>query len=196
MIRAFKRMFKQDLGPGSYNDLVNIYLVYMGVRSACLIGDMSVYNSVSRGSKLCIFKGLYPGFTRTGFDYPLVCLKGSWVSVCIESMPMGSEFTEPQLGLYLGYNCYTQDWKNLRIHRYQIKYTLANTGPAGDSRPCKDLGTDIYTEICSNTIGAKIRIKFKAVEMTEALKLINKDFRVSCSFNRIGPMAAKARKSR
>ena len=203
MIKTFKRMFKQDLGPDSYSDLVNIYLVYMGVRSACLIGNLSVYDSVSRGAKLCIFKGLYPGFTKTSFDYPLVCLKGSWVYNDIMSMgasPDGSEFTEPQLGLYLGYNCYAQDWKNLRINRYEIRYTLTNTGARnGSGPPCGPLaghGTDIYSEACSNTIGDKIRIKFKAVEMTEALKLINKDFRVLCSISMLKPMATKARKSR
>jgi hypothetical protein len=152
---------------GLKDDLINMYLVFMGVRSACLINDLNLFYIMPPQANLEIYYGRYPGYTRKKLDYPLVCLKNSLVSLSIQRHNL--EFTEHELGLYLGFSCFDQDWSNLRINRYGIRYSVN--------------GVAFYDEVCSRPpgLGMLARIKFKAKEMTAALKLINPKYNVKYS---------------
>jgi hypothetical protein len=160
----FRTIFK-DLGPNE--DVINMYLVFMGVRSACLIKNINIFYLMPEKAGLVIYFGRYPGHAKHKFDYPLVCLKDSLVSKSIQSH--NKEFTEYEVGLYLGFNCFNQDWSNLRINRYGIKYILD--------------GLAFYNEVCSvqPDLGMLARIKFKAKEITAALKLIDPKYSVKYS---------------
>jgi hypothetical protein len=163
LFKSFKKLFKEI---GQNEDLINIYLVFMGIRSSCLISNIDLFYLIPKEANLEIHYGIYPGFNKIKVDYPLVCLKNSWVSIYLQ-LNEKEELTEKQLGLYLGFNCFDQKWKNIRINRYSIKYLLGTT--------------EFYTEVCSvqPNIGMLARIKFKAKEMNNALKLINNKFIVS-----------------
>jgi hypothetical protein len=156
--------FKSTINEfGINDDIINMYLVFMGVRSACLITDFNRFYLMPKQANLEIYFGRYPGYGKKFFDYPLVCLKDSLVSKSIQSHT--NEFSEPELGLYLGFNCFNQDWMNLKINRYAIRYSLV-------------IGKEyvsFYDEVCSKPpdLGMLARIKFKAKEMTAALKMIN-----------------------
>ena len=173
LIGDFRHLFKQF---EITDDLINMYLVFMGVRSACLIGNINMFYVMPEKAKLEIYYARYPGFNKTKIDYPLVCLKDSIVSQNIQKH--GNELTEQDLGLYLGFNCFNQDWSNLRINRYGIKYSLN--------------GIAFYNEVCSiqPDVGMLSRIRFKAKTMTAALKLIDPKFVVRYSIEflpKLGP---------
>lgn len=163
LFSEFKYIFK-NFGPTG--DIINMYLVFMGVRSACLISNVDLFYIMPKEANLEIYFGRYPGYSRKG-DYPLVCLKNSLVSKNIQSH--NKEFTEDELGLYLGFSCFNQDWSNVRINRYEISYTLNNLS--------------FYVEVCSRPpdLGMLSRIKFKAKAMTAALKLIDPKYVVKYS---------------
>lgn len=178
LFNDFKTLFR-EFGPDG--DLVNMYLVFMGVRSACLIGNVNLFYSIPKEAKLEIHYGRYPGYSKLKHDYPLVCLKNSWVSRFIARHNL--EFTEQEIGIYLGFSCFDQDWSNLRINRYGIKYSV-NDNP-------------FYAEVCSipPDIGTIARIKFKAREMDKALKIMNKSYNVRYTIEFIPALSPK-RKSR
>jgi hypothetical protein len=158
---SFRSLFNK-IGP--HEDLINMYLVFMGVRSACLIGHVELFQLIPREANLEIHYKRYPGFSKKGHDYPLVCLKNSWVSRFIARHDL--EFTDQEIGIYLGFNCFDQEWGNLKINRYLIRYSLENV--------------HFYNEVCSiqPDISMIARIKFKAKEMTSALRIINKSYNV------------------
>lgn len=162
-LKVFKELFS-DIGPEE--DLINMYLVFMGVRSACLISNINFFYSIPDKARLEIHHDRYPG--RYKIAHPLVCLENSWVSEDIKKHH--GQFTEPQLGSYLDYNCFNQDWKNIKIDRYAIGYFLITKGD-------KNL---IYAEVCSKVPPPvlKMHINYKTKEMNAALKLINKNFNV------------------
>lgn len=170
----FKELFKT---LGSNKDLINMYLVFVGVRSACLIENPNIFYLMPKKANLEIHFGRYPGFPKNR-DYPLVCLTNSWVSRYISKHDL--VFTEDELGLYLGYNCYYQEWKNLRINRYEIKYILIDS-----SQHSSDFREMIYAEACSvqPDLGMITRAKFKAKEMNMAVKLMNPKYNVKCQIN-------------
>jgi hypothetical protein len=162
------------------DDIINMYLVFMGVRSACLVGDINLFYVMPKKADLEIYFGRYPGYSQKKFDYPLVCLKDSLVSKSIQAHD--KEFTDHELGLYLGFNCFNQDWSNLRIDRYGIRYSLGNIA--------------FYDEVCSRPpdLGMLSRIEFKAKVMTAALKLIDPKFVVKYSIEFMPGIAIKSKR--
>jgi hypothetical protein len=179
LLKEFRKLFKK-LGPD--DNLINMYLVFMGVRSACLIDNIDIFDNIPLEANLEIYYEIYPGYKKNRTDYPLVCLKNSWVSRYINKYT--GELTEEELGLYLGFNCFDQEWKNLRINRYEIIYILGNI--------------QFYTEVCSikPDVGMLTRIYFKAKEMNAALKLIDNRFNVKYQINLVPPMASKNKRRR
>ena len=167
LLTNFKNLFK-EFGPNE--DIINMYLVFMGIRSACLISNINLFYTMPKETKLEIYFEKYPNMSQTNYDYPLVCLKNSLVSKVINQH--SNEFTEHELGLYLGFNCYNQDWKNIKTNRYSISYILNET---------KQKKLAFYNEVCSiqPDIGTILRIKFKAHEMSNALKIINSKYKVT-----------------
>ncbi len=174
LFKEFKSLFK-ELGPNE--DLINMYLVFIGVRSACLIEDMHIFYAIPKKANLEIYFGRYPGYAQKNFDYPLVCLKNSLVSRSIQNH--NEEFTEFEVGLYLGYECFNQDWSNTKINRYGIIYNLGET--------------PFYNEVCSMqpNLGMLSRIKFRAKAMTAALKLIDPKYSVRYSIEYIPKIELK-----
>jgi hypothetical protein len=171
LFNEFKQIFR-DNGPT--DDIINMYLVFMGVRSACLIYDVSLFYLMPKDTKLEIYFGRYPGYARRKRDYPLVCLENSLVSRSIQMH--NNELTEHELGLYLGFSCFNQDWSNIRINRYSINYSLGNIS--------------FYNEVCSikPTVASIARIKLRAKMMTEALKMINRNYIVRYRIDFLPPI--------
>lgn len=162
IFKVFKKLFR-EFGAG--HDLINLYLVFMGVRSACLISERSlphIFYLIPEEANLVIYFGRYPGYSRKKFDYPLVCLKNSLVSKNIQNHTR--EFTDNELGIYLGFSCFDQNWSNTRIDRYEISYSIKNS--------------KFYNEVCTvhPDVGTFARIKFRARIMTAALKIIDSDY--------------------
>lgn len=188
LLGVFKNLFKEF---GLVDDLINMYLVFIGVRTGCLIGqdNINIFYSIPQHAGLEIHERIYPGFNKTGHDYPLVCLKNSWVSQDIAMFVEAyGELTDQQVGLYLGFNCFDQDWKNFRIDRYDVRYNLYISGNI----------YPFYAEACSIKPDQSmiIRIKFKAKQMTEALKLINKNYKVMWHIEKIPGFIVKKRSPR
>jgi len=177
IIKEFKKLFRYfEDNDDDEEDLINIYLVFMGIRSACLIHNINIFYSIPPEANLEIHYGLYPEIKK-GIDYPLVCIKNSWVSRDIKQY---NELTDEQIGLYIGFNCFDHDWKNPKIVRHEIKY-IKNNNP-------------FYVEVCSSALdpSTKLRIKFKAKEMSNALKMINNKYKVRFQINKI-PILVKKR---
>lgn len=137
----------------------------MGVRPACLIENINIFYLIPSEANLEIHYNKYPGLN----DYPLVTLKNSWVSKNIAKST--DKFTDQEIGLYLGFNCFDQDWANPKINRYEIKYSLNNMS--------------FCTEVCSikPDNSTYSRIVFKAKVMSLALKLINNKFNITYEIN-------------
>jgi len=169
IIKEFKNLFKEN---SDSLDLINMYLVFMGLRSGCLIHNINLFYQVPKEASLEIHYARYPGYSHKSagkhHDYPLITLKNSWVSKLVSMN--SNEFTEEELGSYLGFNCYEHNWKNIKINKYEISYSLINNGTV----------LKFYVEVCSRPLELDqlIRIKFMAIAMTEALKLINSKFKV------------------
>jgi phosphoribosylpyrophosphate synthetase len=92
------------------------------------------------------------------------------------------EFTEHEVGLYLGFRCYDQDWNNLHTNRYEIKFILENT--------------NFYTEVCTiqPDLGTVVRTKFKAKEMTAALQMIDPKYVVKYKIGFVTPLRKRSPK--
>lgn len=150
---------------GNDPNLINMYLVFLGIRSACLV------NRIYEKKGLEIHYGIYPGYSKHKFDYPLVCLKNSWVSKLLPDR----ELSESEMGLFLGYECYDQDWKNVHINRYEISYILNDT----------KRNIQIFTEVCSKkpNVDFITRIKFKAKQINDAMRMININYKVRHKIN-------------
>jgi hypothetical protein len=172
---------------GLTDDLINIYLVFMGVRPACLISNINYFYAInsypSLRNSLELYQGLYP----QSIDYPLVCLRNSWVSTSIrEHLEMGGmgntrKLSDKQIGMFLGFICYDdQNWGNPKVTRYSIEYSLEY----------QDTRIPFMVQVCSKTPSAAdiLRLKFKAIEMQEAIKLIDDNWEISVNIITIDPM--------
>jgi len=175
LIKDFKYLFK-ELGPPDFDlesDLINMYLVSLGLRSACLISisNLNIFYTIPSEANLEIHFERYPEFNKTnGRDYPMVTLKNSWVSRYLSKLDR--TLTDLEIGLCIGYFCYDQydNSKSISSDRYAITFYLK--GP--------NFTKQIYAEMCSNepVDSQLLRIQFKAKMYNDALKLINKKYTV------------------
>jgi hypothetical protein len=184
-------LFSEFGTDGLTDDLINIYLVFMGVRPACLISNINYFYATKAYSSLRNSIELYQGLYPYSIDYPLVCLRNSWVSASIKEhlemgMKMGNarKLSDNQIGMFLGFLCYDdQNWGNPRITRYSIEYSLESQ---------ENTITPFMIQVCSKTPSAAdvLRMKFKAIEMQEAMKLINDSWEVSVDITVVDPMSS------
>jgi hypothetical protein len=157
IVETFKILFETY---GYSDDLINLYLVFMGVRPACLISKVEYYHIIDQRTNLTNNLEIHYGRYPQPVDYPLVCLRNSWVSLDVNKY--NGKFSDKQLGLYLGFVCFDDpNWNNPRVKRYTLIYHL------------RDI--DFYVQVCSKfpTDSTIERLKFKCFEMQSAMKLID-----------------------